>query len=89
MSTFTLPSRPPRPPQLERRRRDVRGRIARLTWPLRNGALDFAEHFPCNVWGHRWTEIPPSQLTQRERVSRLLYFRCGRTGCPIRSAFTN
>lgn len=73
----------------ERRRRDLAGRIARATWPARTAALDFAEHFPCNVTGHRWVQIPPTQLTTRERATGRMYFRCGRTGCTIRSAFTN
>jgi hypothetical protein len=70
---------------VERRRRDLKGRVARATWPL----FRFAECFPCNVFGHRWQEIPQSQLTPRERASGKMRFHCARAGCTMRSGFTN
>lgn len=70
---------------IERRDRTFKGRVWRATWPIFN----FAEHAPCIVLGHRWREIPPSQLTPRERQAGKMHFKCSRPSCGLRCGFTN
>lgn len=66
----------------ERRRRDLAGRVARATFPVRHSVGEFVEGLPCNVIGHHWVEISP--LLRRTKVSdgHRLRFKCSR--CSMR-----
>jgi hypothetical protein len=68
----------------ERRRRDLRGRVARATYPARSAVGEFIEGLPCNVIGHRWVEVPDPQ---RRQAGRKMRFRCSR--CFMTGGFTN
>lgn len=68
----------------DRRRRDLRGRVARATYPVRYAVGGFIDSFPCNVIGHRWVELPDPR---RRREGRRMRFRCAR--CQMRAGFTN
>ena len=71
----------------ERRRRDLTGRVARATFPVRFSAGELIHGFPCNVIGHHWVEIP--RLLRRSRVNddRKMRFKCSR--CSLTAGFTN
>jgi hypothetical protein len=71
-------------PRVERRRRDLRGRVARATYPMRNAVGEFIDGLPCNVIGHRWVDV--SRPAERAR-DRKLRFRCSR--CHMTAGFTN
>jgi hypothetical protein len=62
---------------VERRRRDLPGRVARATWPARRALGDFVEGLPCTVIGHKWVEIPKAQRRAYSDPNRLR-FRCSR-----------
>ncbi len=68
----------------DRRRRDLRGRVARATYPVRSAVGGFFDAFPCNFIGHRWVELPDPR---RRREGRKMRFRCSR--CQMRGGFTN
>jgi len=68
----------------ERRRRDLRGRVARATYPVRYAVGELVDGFPCNVIGHRWVEIPDPH---GRREGRKIRFRCSR--CSMTAGFTN
>jgi hypothetical protein len=68
----------------DRRRRDLRGRVARVTYPARNAIGDFIEGLPCNVIGHRWREVPDPL---RRQAGRKMRFKCSR--CFLTGGFTN
>jgi hypothetical protein len=68
----------------ERRRRDLRGRVARATYPVRNAVGEFIGGFPCNVIGHRWIEVPDPG---RRKENRKMRFRCSR--CSMSAGFSN
>jgi hypothetical protein len=68
----------------ERRRRDLRGRVARATYPIRYAFGGFIDAFPCNVIGHRWVEV---RDPRRRREGRRMRFTCSR--CRMRAGFTN
>lgn len=61
----------------ERRRRDLAGRFARATFPVRHSVGEFIEGLPCNVIGHRWVEIPQSFLRSKAAGHRMR-FKCSR-----------
>ncbi len=69
----------------ERRRRDLRGRLARATYPARHAVGEFLYALPCRVVGHRWVES--SRSTRRERGRKKIRFKCSR--CRIHAGFTN
>jgi hypothetical protein len=68
----------------ERRRRDLRGRVARATYPARHAVGEFIEGFPCSFIGHRWVEVPDPM---RRREGRKMQFKCKR--CYVSAWFTN
>jgi hypothetical protein len=68
----------------ERRRRDLRGQVARATYPVRSAVGEFIGAFPCNVIGHRWIEVPDPR---RRREGRKVRFTCSR--CSMSAGFTN
>lgn len=68
----------------ERRRRDLRGRVARATYPVRSAVSDFVEGLPCNVIGHRWVEV---RDTRRRHSGNKMHFKCSR--CHMTGGFTN
>ncbi len=68
----------------ERRRRDLRGRVARATYPVRSALGGFIDGMPCNVIGHRWAEVPD---LSRRREGRKMRFKCRR--CGANGGFTN
>ena len=65
---------------IERRRRDLPGRMARATWPARQAVGGFVEGLPCNVIGHRWIEIPKAQRLVMFSDGKRLRFKCTRCG---------
>ncbi len=69
----------------ERRRRDLRGRVARATYPVRHAVGDFIVSRPCKFVGHRWVEA--SRGLRRERGRRKMRFKCSR--CQLRAGFSN
>jgi hypothetical protein len=69
----------------ERRRRDLRGRVARVTYPVRHAVGDFIVSLPCKFVGHRWVEA--SRGKRREQGRRRIRFHCAR--CRMRAGFTN
>jgi hypothetical protein len=71
-------------PRVERRRRDLRGRFARATYPVRSKVGEFIDGLPCNVIGHHWVDI--SRPAERVR-DRKLRFKCSR--CNMTAGFTN
>lgn len=77
----------PQGPARERRRQDLRGRLARATFPLRQALDRVLDGFPCNVplLGHDWVEIPPSLRSARARAEGRLEFACSR--CSTRAGF--
>jgi hypothetical protein len=68
----------------ERRRRDLRGRVARATYPVRYAVGGFIQGFPCNVIGHRWVEVRDAR---GRREGRKMRFKCSR--CSMTAGFTN
>lgn len=68
----------------ERRRRDLRGRVARATYPVRSAVGEFVEGLPCNVIGHRWVEVPDGL---RRHTVHKMRFKCSR--CHLSGGFTN
>jgi hypothetical protein len=62
----------------ERRRRDLAGRVARATFPVRYSVGAFIEGFPCNVIGHHWVEIPRLRRRSKENDGRRMRFECSR-----------
>ena len=69
----------------DRRRRDLRGRLARATYPVRHAVGEFVYALPCKFVGHRWVEA--SRSNRRERGRKRLRFRCVR--CRMHAGFTN
>jgi hypothetical protein len=69
----------------ERRRRDLRGRIRRATYPVRNAVGVFIDGMPCNVIGHRWVEV--GGRARRLKGDKKMHFKCSR--CNEVAAFTN
>jgi hypothetical protein len=69
----------------ERRRRDLRGRLARATYPVRHAVGDFIYALPCAFVGHRWVE--GSRSLYRERGRKKIRFKCAR--CRMHAGFTN
>jgi hypothetical protein len=63
---------------IERRRRDLPGRLARATWPARRVLSGAVQNFPCNVIGHRWVEIPRAQRRTKHDDGRRMRFKCAR-----------
>jgi hypothetical protein len=61
----------------ERRRRDLAGRVARATYPVRNSVGEFIEGFPCNVIGHYWVEIP-QPIRRSKNDGHRMRFKCSR-----------
>ena len=68
----------------ERRRRNLRSRVARVTYPVRSAVGEAIDGFPCNVIGHRWVEVPDPRRRHEKTKMR---FRCSR--CFIHAGFTN
>ena len=68
----------------ERRRRDLRGRVARATYPARSAVGELIEGLPCNVIGHRWVEVRDGQ---RRQAGMKMRFKCSR--CSTNGGFTN
>lgn len=64
----------------ERRKRDLAGRIARATFPVRRSVGEFIGGLPCNVIGHHWVDIP--QWRSRVNAGHRMRFRCSR--CSMR-----
>jgi hypothetical protein len=69
----------------ERRRRDLRGRIRRATYPVRNAVGVFIDGMPCNVIGHKWVEA--GGRARRLKGDKKMHFKCSR--CNEVAAFTN
>jgi hypothetical protein len=69
----------------ERRRRDLRGRLARATYPVRNAVGEFIDGMPCNVIGHKWVEA--SGRARRLQGDKKMHFKCSR--CNAIASFTN
>ena len=69
----------------ERRRRDLRGRIARATYPMRNAVGGFLDGMPCNVIGHKWVEV--AGRARRIQGDKRMHFKCSR--CAAIAGFTN
>jgi hypothetical protein len=69
----------------ERRRRDLRGRIRRATYPVRNAVGLFIDGMPCNVIGHKWVEV--GGRARRLKGDKKMHFKCSR--CNEVAAFTN
>ena len=74
-------------PTAERRRRDLRGRLARVSYPLREAADDFIEGFPCNVIGHNWVEVPEILRRSARSDGKKMRFKCSR--CYMTAGFRN
>ena len=72
---------------IDRRRHDLKGRIARATYPIRESFEDFLQGFPCNVIGHHFREVPSSHLSARDRARGRMRFKC--TRCFLMGGFTN
>jgi hypothetical protein len=68
----------------ERRRRDLRGRVARAAYPVRSAVGEFIGGLPCNVIGHRWVEVPDPA---RRKAGKKMRFKCSR--CYMSGGFTN
>jgi hypothetical protein len=68
----------------ERRRRDLRGRVARATYPVRYAVGGFIAGLPCNVIGHRWIEVRDPRA---RREGKKMRFKCSR--CSMTAGFTN
>ena len=69
----------------DRRRRDLRGRVARATYPVRHTVGEFIQSLPCRFVGHRWVEA--SRSARRERGRKKMRFKCSR--CQMRAGFSN
>ena len=69
----------------ERRRRDLSGRVARATYPVRHAIGTLIHALPCTLVGHRWVEA--SRAVRRERGRRKIRFKCSR--CHLPAGFTN
>ncbi len=69
----------------DRRRRDLRGRVARATYPVRHAVGEFIYALPCKFVGHRWVEA--SRSIRRERGHKKIRFKCAR--CHMHAGFTN
>lgn len=77
-------------PTTERRRRDLAGRVARATFPIRSGIdelLDGLGDLSCRIIGHAWKEVPASHLSARAREAHRMRFRCSR--CHLMGGFSN
>jgi hypothetical protein len=75
----------PSPQIPERRRGDLRGRLARASYPVRHALGEFVYSLPCQFVGHRWVEA--SRVARRTRQGRTLRFRCAR--CRLHAGFTS
>lgn len=73
------------PLRRERRRRDLRGRLARATYPVRNAVGEFVDGMPCNLIGHHWVEV--SRAVRLAHADRKMHFKCSR--CQMTAGFTN
>jgi hypothetical protein len=69
----------------DRRRRDLRGRLARATYPVRHAVSGFVYALPCSFVGHRWVES--SRSVRRERGRKKIRFKCSR--CNLHAGFTS
>ena len=69
----------------ERRRRTLRGRLARATYPVRTAVGGFIDGMPCTVIGHKWVEV--GGRARRLKGDKKLHFKCSR--CAQVAAFTN
>jgi len=69
----------------DRRRRDLRGRVARATYPVRHAVGGFIQSLPCRFVGHRWVEA--SRTVRRERRRTKMRFKCSR--CQLHAGFSN
>jgi hypothetical protein len=69
----------------ERRRRNLRGRLARATYPVRSAVGEFIDGMPCNVIGHKWVEA--SGRARRKQGDKKMHFKCSR--CATIASFTN
>jgi len=69
----------------ERRRRNLRGRIARATYPVRTAVGGFIDGMPCNVIGHKWVEA--GGRARRIQGDKKMHFKCSR--CATVATFTN
>jgi hypothetical protein len=73
--------------ELDRRKRDVRGRLARATWPARQAVDSFLEDFPCNMIGHHWVEVPEVLRRSSRNDGKRLRFKCSR--CYMTGGFSS
>jgi hypothetical protein len=75
----------------ERRRRDLRGRVARATFPVRRALGEIIDYFPCSVIGHQWVERKQRGRSALSDVGALpgrkIAFHCSR--CRTPAPFTN
>ena len=74
-------------PTQDRRRRDIRGRVARATWPARQAFDDLVQDLPCRWLGHHWVEVPQSLRRSQHSDGRKMRFRCSR--CFMTGGFSN
>jgi len=70
----------------ERRRRDLRGRVARVTYPMRHAVGQFIDRLPCNIIGHRWVEESRGGRRRGDK-NKKMRFKCSR--CNLHAGFTN
>lgn len=76
--------------QQERRRRDMRGRVARVMFPIRSSFDEFMANSPtllCRIIGHHDVEVPWANLSRADRQAGRIRFRC--TRCYTTAGFTN
>jgi hypothetical protein len=71
----------------ERRRRDLRGRVARVAYPARHAVEELVEGFPCNLFGHHWVEVPQGLRRSARSTGERMRFRCSR--CFLVGGFSN
>ena len=71
----------------ERRRRNLAGRLARVTYPVRCATAGAIEGFPCNVIGHHWVEVPRILRRSARSSGERMRFRCSR--CSQVGGFSN
>jgi hypothetical protein len=69
----------------ERRRRDLRGRVARATYPVRSAVGGFIDGMPCTLIGHKWVEV--AGRARRIQGDKRMHFKCSR--CAAIAGFTN
>lgn len=77
-------------PTVDRRRRDILGRLARATWPARESMREFADDLgdlPCQIFGHRWCEVPEALRKSKVNDGKKMRFKCSR--CYMTAGFKN